>query len=62
MKAVELAKAGTVRSKMSLRWSRDLSKGYETVERGDIAGRVVLRIDNDPGTMIGDESTLCIIL
>jgi hypothetical protein len=45
-----------------LRWSRDLSKGYETVERGDIAGRVVLRIDNDPGTMIGDESTLCVIL
>ncbi|KAK5729968.1 hypothetical protein LTR17_011485 [Elasticomyces elasticus] len=40
--AVELVKTGKVKPK-------DLPKVYEELERGDVAGRVVLTIGEDPG-------------
>jgi hypothetical protein len=49
MQAVELVKAGKVRLKVFLRWSKNLSKGHEKLERRDIAGT---RIGDDPGTML----------
>jgi alcohol dehydrogenase, propanol-preferring len=47
--AVELIRTGEVRPKVYVRPFRDLPQVYEELERGDIAGRVVLKIGDDPG-------------
>ncbi|KAK6416475.1 hypothetical protein LTR81_010059 [Elasticomyces elasticus] len=48
--AVELVRTGKVKPKVFVRPFRDLSKVYEELERGDVAGRVVLMIGEDPGS------------
>ena len=58
MEAVELVRAGKVKPNVFVREFKELPKVYEELERGDIAGRVVLRIGDDPGATIGLESKL----
>jgi propanol-preferring alcohol dehydrogenase len=58
MEAVELVRKGKVRPKVDVRESEELSRIYEELERGNIAGRVVLRVGDDPGEMAGLESQL----
>lgn len=49
LEAVELVRTGLVKPKIYVRPFRDLPAVYEELEKGDIAGRVVLKIGNDPG-------------
>jgi D-arabinose 1-dehydrogenase-like Zn-dependent alcohol dehydrogenase len=58
MEAVELVRKGKVKPKVVVRKFEELPKVYEELERGDVAGRVVLRIGEDPGVMVGLESKL----
>ena len=58
MEAVELVRKGKVTPKVFVWEFEELPKVYEELERGDIAGRVVLRIGDDPGGMVGLESKL----
>jgi len=58
MEAVELVRRGKVKPKVFVREFEELPKVYEELERGDIAGRVVLRVGDDPGEMVGLESKL----
>lgn len=58
MEAVELVRAGKVKPKVLVREFRELSDVYEELERGDVAGRVVLRVGEDPGETVGMASKL----
>jgi alcohol dehydrogenase, propanol-preferring len=52
LEAVELVRSGLVKPKVYVRPFRDLPAVYEELEKGDIAGRVVLKIGDDPGPEI----------
>ncbi|TKA79431.1 hypothetical protein B0A55_03497 [Friedmanniomyces simplex] len=56
--AVELVRTGVVKPKVYVRPFKDLPKVYEELERGDIAGRVVLKIGEDPGANVERASKL----
>ena len=56
--AVELVRTGIVKPKAYVRPFRDLPQVYEELERGDIAGRVVLKVGEDPGEGVGRGSKL----
>ena len=58
MEAMELVRKGKVKPKVFVRKFEELPKVYEELERGDIAGRVVLRVGDDPGEMVGLKSKL----
>ena len=58
LEAVELVRVGLVKPKIYVRPFRDLPAVYEKLEKGDIAGRVVLKIGEDPGPSLGIESKL----
>jgi len=58
MEAVELVRKGKVKPEVVVREFEELPKVYQELERGDIAGRVVLRVGDDPGEMVGFESKL----
>lgn len=49
LEAVELVRAGLVKPKIFVRPFKDLPAVYEELEKGDIAGRVVLKVGEDPG-------------
>ncbi|KAK5166941.1 uncharacterized protein LTR77_007670 [Saxophila tyrrhenica] len=49
LEAVELVRTGIVKPKTYVRPFRDLPAVYHELEKGDIAGRVVLKIGDDPG-------------
>ena len=53
MEAVELVRNGLVKPKTYVRPFRDLPAVYDELEKGDIAGRVVLKVGEDPGPDIG---------
>ena len=53
LEAVDQLKNGMVKPKVYVRPFRDLPAVYEELEKGDIAGRVVLKIGEDPGANIG---------
>lgn len=53
MEAVELVRNGLVKPKIYVRPFKDLAAVYEELEKGDIAGRVVLKVGDDPGSNIG---------
>lgn len=53
LEAVELVRTGKVRPKVFAREFKELPEVYEELERGDIAGRVVLKIAEDPGPALG---------
>lgn len=57
LEAVELVRTGKVKPKMSSTElsSKELAEVYEELEKGDVAGRVVLTIAEDPGPGLGDE-------
>ncbi|KAK3707737.1 hypothetical protein LTR37_011914 [Vermiconidia calcicola] len=52
LEAVEMVRTGLVKPKIYIRPFRDLPAVYEELEKGDIAGRVVLKIGEDPGPNI----------
>lgn len=55
LEAVELVNVGKVRPRVAVREFRELGEVYEELERGVIAGRVVLRVGEDPGQVsLGD--------
>jgi len=56
--AVEQVRTGIVKPKVYVRPFRDLPKVYEEMEAGDIAGRVVLMVGEDPGPNVGLNSRL----
>ena len=56
--AVELVRKGKAKPKVFVREFDELPKVYEELERGDRAGRVVLRVGDDPGEMVGVGSKL----
>lgn len=58
LEAVELVRAGKVRPKVFVREFGELARVYEELERGDVAGRVVLKVGEDPGPNVGVESKL----
>jgi propanol-preferring alcohol dehydrogenase len=58
MEAVELVKAGKIKPNVFVREFKELPKVYEELKRGGIAGRVVLKIGNDPRATIGLGSKL----
>jgi propanol-preferring alcohol dehydrogenase len=47
LEAVELVRRGVVKVKVSVRPFKDLPAVYEELERGDIAGRIVLKVNED---------------
>jgi alcohol dehydrogenase, propanol-preferring len=47
LEAVELVRRGVVKPKISVRPFRELENVYEELERGDVAGRVVLKVADD---------------
>lgn len=49
LEAVDLVKLGMVKPKTYVRPFRELPTVYEELEKGDIAGRVVLKVGDDPG-------------
>jgi propanol-preferring alcohol dehydrogenase len=53
MEAMELVRRGKVKPKVVVREFEELPRIYEELERGDVAGRVVLRVGDDPGEMVG---------
>jgi propanol-preferring alcohol dehydrogenase len=53
LEAVELVRNGLVKPKVYVRPFKDLGAVYEELEKGDIAGRVVLKVGEDPGPDIG---------
>lgn len=58
LEAVELVRSGKVKPHVFVRPFRDLPKVYEELEKGDIAGRVVLKVGEDPGPSLGNASRL----
>ena len=53
LEAVEQVRTGLVKPRIYVRPFRDLPAVYGELEKGDIAGRVVLKIGEDPGPEIG---------
>lgn len=49
LEAVELVRVGKVKPKIYVRPFKDLPAVYQELEKGDIAGRVVLKLGDDPG-------------
>lgn len=49
LEAVEQVRVGLVKPRVLVRPFKDLLAIYEELEKGDIAGRVVLQIGEDPG-------------
>lgn len=49
LEAVDLVSSGVIKPKIYVRPFRDLPAVYEELEKGDIAGRVVLKIGEDSG-------------
>ena len=49
LEVVDLVRHGLVKPKTYVRPFRDLPAVYEELEKGDIAGRVVLKVGDDPG-------------
>ena len=49
LEAVEQVRVGLVKPRVLVRPFKDLPAIYEELEKGDIAGRVVLKIGEDPG-------------
>jgi propanol-preferring alcohol dehydrogenase len=47
LEAVELVRRGVVKPKISVRPFRELENVYEELERGDVAGRIVLKVGDD---------------
>ena len=47
MEAVELVRQGKVKPRIEVKGFRDLEKTYERLERGDVLGRVVLKVGGD---------------
>lgn len=58
LEAVKLVTSGLVSPRVIVRPFKDLPKVYEELEKGDIAGRVVLKIGDDPGPDVGLSSKL----
>ncbi|KAK5123568.1 hypothetical protein LTR85_002606 [Meristemomyces frigidus] len=58
LEAVQLVTSGSVKPKVFVRPFGDLPKVYDELEKGDIAGRVVLKIGDDPGPNVGLTSNL----
>jgi len=56
--AVKLVTDGLVRPQVLVRPFKDLPAVYEEMEKGDIAGRIVLKIGDDPGPSVGLSSNL----
>ena len=53
LEAVEQVRSGLVKPKIYVRPFKDLPAVYEELEKGDIAGRVVLKVGDDPGPDLG---------
>ncbi|KAK4507026.1 hypothetical protein PRZ48_000760 [Zasmidium cellare] len=53
LEAVEQVNARIVKPQVFVRPFRDLPAVYEELEKGDIAGRVVLKVGEDPGPNVG---------
>lgn len=49
MEAVDQVKNGLVKPQVFVRPFRDLPAVYEELEKGEVAGRVVLKVGDDPG-------------
>ena len=47
LEAVELVRRGVVKPKVSVRPFRELENVYEELERGDVAGRIVLKVGDE---------------
>lgn len=47
LEAVELVRRGVVKPKISVRPFRELENVYEELERGDVAGRIVLKVGEE---------------
>ena len=47
LEAVELVRRGVVKPKISVRPFRELETVYEELERGDVAGRIVLKVGSE---------------
>ena len=47
LEAVELVRRGVVKPKISVRPFKELENVYEELERGDVAGRIVLKIGGE---------------
>lgn len=58
LEAVELVRTGKVKPRVFVRPFHDLPKVYAQLEKGDIAGRVVLKVGDDPGPNVGIDSKL----
>ena len=58
MEAVELVRSGKVRPQIAVREFRELPAVYEELESCDVAGRVVLKIGDDPGVELARVSRL----
>lgn len=58
LEAVELVRAGKVKPRVFVREFGELERVYEELERGDVAGRVVLKVGEDPGPGVGVGSKL----
>jgi len=56
--AVKQVTDGLVKPKVQVRPFEDLPAVYVEMEKGEIAGRVVLKIGDDPGPGIGPQSRL----
>ena len=56
LEAVDLVKLGFAKPKIYVRPFRDLPAVYEELEKGDIAGRVVLKVGDDPGPEVAPNS------
>lgn len=48
LEAVELVRLGLVKPKVFVRPFKDLPEVYEELERGDVSGRIVLKVGDDP--------------
>ena len=49
MEAVDLVRRGIVKPEIKVREFKELPQVYEEMQRGDISGRIVLRIAAEPG-------------
>lgn len=58
LEAVELVRKGMVVPRVLVREFGELGEVYGELERGDVVGRVVLRVGEDPGVNVGVESRL----
>lgn len=58
LEAVELVRSGKVKPHVFVRTFEDLPRVYEELEKGDIAGRVVSKVGDDPGPDVRIDSKL----